>query len=163
VNRQTLLIGGIAVLVVAVAIGLILVSTRKNRVELAGDILKVRTFQMDPEHTLALIDVRLHNPSTQQFMVRDVEVIADTADGKPVPAELFAESDVQRVLDYYPMLGKKYNPGLLRRDRINSQQTVDRTVSVSFPATDEQLARRKRIHLIVHDADGATTELTEHR
>jgi len=163
VNRQTLLIGGIAVLVVVAAISLVLVSTRKNRVELTGDILKVRTYQIDSEHTIALIDVRVRNPSTQQFMVKDVEVVADSADGKPVSADVFPESDIQRVLDYYPMLGKKYNPGLLLRDRIKSQETTDRTVSVSIPMTDEQLAKRKRIRMIVHDADGATTEVAERR
>jgi hypothetical protein len=162
-NRQSVIIGGIALLIVALGVSSILISTRKNRVELTGEILKVRTHQMDPEHTIALIDLRVNNPSTQQFVVRELEVFVEEPDGKSAPADLFAESDIRRVLDYYPMLGEKFTPGLLRRDRINPGETTDRSFAVSAPMTDERLAGRKGFRLVVHDVDGAVTEIMEKR
>lgn len=162
-NRQSLITSGIALLIVVVAIGSILISTRKNRVELTGEILKVRTHQMDAEHTIALIDLRVKNPSTQPFVVRGVDVFIEEQDGKSTPADLFAESDIKRVIAYYPMLGEKFTPGLLRKDRISSGATTDRSFAVSAPMTDERLAGRKRFRIVIHDVDGATTEILEKR
>jgi hypothetical protein len=162
-NRQSLIIGGIALLIVAAAVSTILITTRKNRVELTGEVLKVRTHQMDPEHTIALIDMRVRNPSTQQFVVRDVEVFVDEPDGKSTPTDLFAESDIKRVLAYYPMLGEKYTPGLLRRDAIASGETTDRSIAVSAPMRDIRLADRNRFRIVIHDVDGAVTEIVENR
>ena len=149
--------------IVVAVVSVILVSTRKNRVELTGEILKVRSHQMDPEHTLALIDVRVHNPSTQQFMVHQVEVFIDGEDGKSTAAEVFTEPDAQRIIDYYTAVGKKYNPGLLRRDKLDSGQSSDRSLAIRAPMTDEQLQKRKAIRLQIHDIDGATTQVVERR
>jgi len=163
VRNQQVAVGLVAVLVVGALIGGILLNTRKNRVQLDGEVLKVRSHQMDGQHTLALVDVRLKNPSTQQFMVRDIEVYVDDAQGKSLQADVFSEIDAQRVITYYPMLGKKYNQGLVRRDRIGSGQTVDRTVAISAPMTDDRLGERKRIRFVIHDADGPTVEVAEKR
>ena len=43
---------------------------------------EVRTHQIDAEHTIVLVDTRIDNPSTQQFVVRDVEVFVEEKDGK---------------------------------------------------------------------------------
>ena len=162
-TKQGLIAGAIAVVAVVAVVSTILVSTRKNHLELKGEILKVRSHQLDTEHTLALIDVRLQNPSTQQFLVKEVEVYVTDPRGKQVQAELFSEPDSQRFVDYYPVLGKKYNQGLIQRDKINPAQTVDRTVSVSAPLPDAQFELRKNIRIRVHDADGTTVEVSEHK
>ena len=162
-SKQGLIAGLIAVVVVAAVVGGILLSTRKNRVELQGEFLKVRSHALDPEHTVALIDVRLTNPSTQQFLVKDLDVFVDDASGKPVKADVYSDVEIQRVVEYYPVLGKKYNQGLIRHDKINSGQSVDRTVSINIPLSDEQLARRKGIRIEIHDTDGPTIEVSEHK
>jgi hypothetical protein len=162
-NKQSVLVGAIALALVAIAVSSVLVTTRKNRLELSGDVLKVRTHQMDPEHTIVLIDVRVHNPSTQQFVVREVEVFVEEPGGKSTPAELFSEIDIQRVIDYYKMLGTKDNPGLLRRDKLNPGATTDRTIAVSAPMTDERFGQRRALRIRVHDVDRKTTEIVEER
>ena len=162
-NKQSILIGAIALALVAAAVSTILVTTRKNRVELSGEVLKVRTHQIDPEHTIVLIDARIHNPSTQQFVVREVEVFVEEKDGKKTATDIFAESDIKRVVDYYKALGTKDNPGLLRKDRINSGTSTDRTIAVSAPMTDQRFGERKAIRLIVHDVDRKQTEIVETR
>jgi hypothetical protein len=163
VSKQALSAVALGLVVVAALIGWMLQSTRKNRVELTGEVLKVRTHQMDPEHTIALIDLRIKNPSTQQFMVRDVRVFIDDSEGKSTSADVFSESDIRRVIDYYPNLGKKYTPGLLRRDRIRSGETTDRSIAFNAPMTDERFAGRKAVRLVIADADGAKTEVVEKR
>ena len=41
----------------------------------------------------------------------------------------------------YPVLGKKYNPNLMIRQKINPGETIDRMVSVRFPGTEEALLK----------------------
>ena len=162
-NKHSILIGAIALALVAAAVSSILLTTRKNRVELTGEVLKVRTHQIDPEHTIVLIDARIHNPSTQQFVVREVEVFVDEKDGRKTATDIFAETDIKRVVDYYKTLGTKDNPGLLRKDKINSGTSTDRTIAVSAPMTDQRFSERKALRLIVHDVDGKQTEIVETR
>lgn len=162
-NKQSIVIGAIALALVAAVVSSILLTTRKNRVELSGEILKVRTHQIDPEHTIVLIDARIHNPSTQQFVVREVEVSVEDSDGKRTAADVFAETDIKRVVDYYKTLGTKDNPGLLRKDKINTGTSTDRTIAVSAPMTDERFSRRRALRLVVHDVDGKQTEIVETR
>jgi hypothetical protein len=162
-SKQALVTGGVALLIVAAAISAILFSTRKNRVELNGEVLRVRSHQMDTEHTIVLVDLRVTNPSTQQFVVREVEVFIEEPDGKSTPADMFAESDIQRVIDYYPVLGRKDNPGLLRMDKVSSGETTDRTIAFSAPMTDERFSKRKGFRIVVHDVDRAATEIREQR
>jgi hypothetical protein len=162
-NKQTIAAVVIGLGIVAAIVSGILLSTRQNRVELKGEILKVRSHQIDPEHTLALLDIRVQNPSTQQFVVREVEIFVDEPDGKSTPVDVFAEGDIQRVIDYYPTIGKKYSPGLLRRDKINSGESLDRSMAISAPMTDERLQKRKALRVVVHDVDGAKAEIVERR
>jgi hypothetical protein len=162
-NRQSMVAALIALVLVAAAVGTILYSTRENRVRLEGEVLKVRSHQMDSEHTIALIDVRLKNPSTQQFVVREIEVFVEEPDGKSTASTLFAEGDARRVIDYYKQLGKKHTPGLLRKDMLGSGETTDRSFAISAPMPDERLAQRKAIRIVIRDVDGATTEILERR
>ncbi|MBC8167899.1 MAG: hypothetical protein H7Y20_18780 [Bryobacteraceae bacterium] len=162
-NKQILAAGGIAVLIVGAAISGILFSTRNNRVDLSGEVLKVRSHQMDAEHTVTLVDMRIHNPSTQQFVVSEVEVFVEDADGKSAVAEIFAEPDAKRIAEYYPMLGGKDNPGLIRKTKIDSGKTTDYTIAVSAPMTDDRLAQRKRVRIVIHDVDGPVASILEKR
>jgi len=160
-NRQNVVIGLFAVLLVGGVVGTILYSTRHNKVELTGSVLKVRTYQVDPENLVVFADIRISNPSTQQFIVHDVNVSMDDADGKRVEGENFPEPDAQRLFTYFPVLGKKYNPNLMIRQKINSNQTIDRMVSVRLPGTEAAFAKRKALRILVTDVDGAKTEIVE--
>lgn len=162
-TRQSLTAGLIALALVAAAVGGILYSTRKNRVELRGEILKVRSHMIDPENTIAVVDFRVHNPSSQQFVVREIEVFVDTSDQKPVSADVFSEIDARRMFDYYKVLGAKYNATLLTRDKIEPGETLDRMIAVRFPGPDASLQERKALRLVIHDVDRAKSEVVERR
>jgi len=66
-------------------------------------------------------------------------------------------------VDYYKTLGLMYNPTLVRKDKINAEQTADRTVTVSAPMADERLASRKGIRVVITDVDGTVAEVAEKR
>ena len=148
---------------VALLIGGGLYWTRNNRLELKGEVLKVRSYSIDQNYTVAVIDFRATNPSTSQFVVKDIDVTLDTSDGKSLDGSIFSEIDARRLFDYYKMLGTKFNPTLLTRDKINSGETVDRMLAVRFTASDAAIQDRKAIHIVVHDVDGIQTEIVERR
>ena len=160
-NKQVVVAGSIAVLLVAAVVSSILFSTRHNRVELNGTLLRVRTQAIDADNTVVLADIRITNPSTQQFVVEDVQVLLEPQSGDPIPGDTFSETDAQRLFTYYPVLGKKYNPNLMIRQKINPGQAIDRMISVRFPGSEEQVQKRKALRIIVRDIDGAKTEIVE--
>lgn len=156
-NRQTIVAGAIAVLLVGALVGSILYSTR-NQLVLNGSFLRVRTLAMDAENTIVFADVRISNPSPQQFVVQNVEVFMDDMEGG-----LFSELEAQRLFDFYPVLGKKYNANLTIRQKINRGETIDRMVTVRVPATEKRTQDRGALRIVVTDVDGVKTEITEKR
>ena len=160
-NKQAVVAGSIAVLLVAVVVGSILYSTRHNKVELNGTLLRVRTHVIDADNTVVLADIRITNPSTQQFVVEDVQVLLVPRAGNRFPA-ICSPKPMRN--GYSPIIrcsGKKYNPNLMIRQKINPGQTIDRMISVRFPGGEERVQKRKGLRIIVRDIAGAKTEIVE--
>ena len=155
-SRQNLIAGAIAVVVVVAVIAGILYSTKDNRMALTANLLRVRTHPIDPQTTVLLADIRVTNPSTQQFVVKDVQVFVDDKEG-----DVFSEYDARRLFEFYPVLGKKYNENLVIRQKINSGQSVDRMIAARIGSPVEQLEKRKAIRIVVTDVDGAKVEIVE--
>jgi hypothetical protein len=160
-NKQTIIAGVIGLGVVAAIIGSGLFATRKNHLELTGQILKVRSFQIAEDSTVAVLDFRITNPSTQTFQVKEVEVHLVTDDGKTLDAGVFTEVDAGRVFDYYKVLGAKYNPSLIIKEKIQPNETKDRMIAVKFDAPDSVIQKRKALRIVVTDADGVQTEISD--
>jgi hypothetical protein len=159
--KQSAVVGLVAILIVGAIVGSILFTTRHNKVELTGSVLKIRTYPVSSDDTVVFADVRVVNPSTQQFVVQDVKVLLESSSGESVEGDIFPEQDAKKLFDYYPVLGKKYNPNLMIRQKINPGETIDRMVSVRFPGTEESFQKRKRLRIVVTDVDGAKTEIVE--
>ncbi len=145
----------IAIGVVVAILGGILLITRNNPVRLSGEVLKVRTQMLDETSSLAVLDVRIVNPSNQQLMVKDIAVKITSADGKVSDGEVLSDSEAIRIFEYFKALGPKYNPSLMLRNRIHSGQQLDRTLVVKFVAPEVELAKRKSLRIEISDADGA--------
>ena len=77
--REKLIPALIAVAIVTALVAGILYSTRHNAVEVKGRVLKVRTHSPETGSTIVLVDLRVENPSVQQFVVRDVSVKMEDA------------------------------------------------------------------------------------
>jgi hypothetical protein len=160
-NKNRAAIGFLALVFVGAVVGGILFSTRHNKVELSGSVLKIRTYAVSEDDTLVFADIRVTNPSTQQFVVQDVDVYLDLASGERIQGDTFTETDAKRMFEYYPVLGKKYNPNLMIRQKINPGESIDRMVSVRFPGTEESFQKRKGLRILITDVDGAKTEIVE--
>lgn len=163
-SRQLLTFVGIGLVVIAAAIGITLFGTKGAHLELAGWVLKVRTLATDDKNAIAVVDFRVKNESTKQtFIVQDATVIVTTAEGRQVEGVPIARKDVDRVLDYYKMLGPKYNETLIIRDRVGPGQQMDRMIASAIPLPEEELEKRKDLTVRIRDVDGPTFDLHEKR
>lgn len=125
--------------------------------------LKVRTLSTGPESSLAVIDVRIHNPSRVLFQVKEVEVALTGPGGARVEGLVAAQTDLDRALSYYPLAGPRYSPVLMFKERIAPGITADRTVAASFPVPLAGLESRLALELRIHDADGQVATSAEKR
>jgi len=136
---------------------------RGAHLELEGRIQKVRTLALPDSSTIVVIDFRFANAANYPFVVRRVDVLLDSAEGRTLEGAVISEPDAVNVFRYYPLLGQKYNPSLTARTRIAPRQSLDRMIAARFELPEEQLARRKSLRVRVEDVDGAVSEISEQR
>jgi hypothetical protein len=149
--------------VIAVAVAWIFYMQRGAHIEPTGKILKVRTLAADETSSIAVIDFRTQNAADYGIIVREVTVTAEQANGKTDEGAAIAEMDAQRLFQYYPILGQKYNDTLKLRDRIKPHETMDRMIAVRFEIPQAQLDARRALKLRIEDVDGPSGEITEKR
>lgn len=123
--------------------------------------LKVRTIATGPESSLAVFDLRIHNPSRVLFQVKEVEAAVVDSGGARQEGLVAAETDLDRALGYYPLAGPRYSPVLKFRERIRGGETVDRTVAASFSVPVQALESRRRFEVRIQDADGEVVTAAE--
>ncbi len=160
-SRQFLVTFGVGLVVILIAVGVVLYLQRGSHVELKGSVLKVRTLAMDDNSSLAVVDFRFANPSDFPFVVRNVDVSMTGANGQNYTSTPVSEVDAKRLFDYYPVLGQKFNPSLLTRDKIPARQTEDRMIVARFEIPAAQLEARKNLKVRIEDVDGPVSELAE--
>jgi hypothetical protein len=153
-----LVVGLLAMSVVVVGI---LHWTRGAHLELKGAVLKVRLQEMDQRSAVAIVDFRFVNPSDQMFQVRTVTVTIEDARGNLAEGRVASELDAQRLFQFYPVLGQKFNDTLRARNKIAARQSMDRMVAVRFEMPDSAIAARKNLRLRIEDVDGAVSEIAE--
>lgn len=160
-SRQFLLTFGLGLVVILIAVAGILYLQRGSHIEPKGEILKVRTMGLDDNSSLAVVDFRFVNPSDFPFVVRTVDVTATGQDGQPLTSTPVPEVDAKRIFDYYPILGKKFNPSLITRDRIPGRTSQDRMIVARFEVPAAKLDVRKNLKVRIEDVDGPVAELVE--
>jgi hypothetical protein len=150
---------GLAVILIAVV--WVLYIQRGAHIEPAGKILKVRTIAMDENSSVAVIDFRVENTSDYTVIVKEVTATVEEPGGKLDEGATVAQVDADRLFQYYPILGQKYNDTLKMHDHIKPHETLDRMIAVRFEIPVAQLDARKRLKLRVEDVDGPSGELIE--
>jgi hypothetical protein len=152
---------GIGLAVIALAVGGIFFMQRGDRMQLPGKILKVRTAPLDDDSSVAVIDFRISNPSDILFEVRTVTVELEDNQGKSYQGQSVSEMDAKRLFEGLPVLGTKFNPSLLMRDRIGSHGSADRMIAARFQAPVALLDGRKRFVVRIEEVDGKSFEYSE--
>lgn len=160
-NKQLLgsLIAGLVV--VAIALGFLLIGTKGNHLELTGTILKVRVMPLSPVASLVIVDFRVSDPSDVPFVMKDAKLTLETAKGEILDGMSVSKPDIENVFKYNPILGPKFNDVLGIKDRIEPHQRLDRMVGARFEITDTQAEDRKAVHLHIEEIDGVTADLVE--
>ena len=162
-NQRFLTAFGVGLVVIAIAVAWILYIQRGSHIEPAGKILKVRTLPADENSSIAIIDFRVENASNFGIIVREVTVTLDEPNGKTDEGAAVSEVDAQRLFQYYPVLGQKYNDTLKIRDRIKAHETMDRMIAVRFEIPQAKVDARKNLRLRVEDVDGPSGEIAERK
>ncbi len=161
-SKQFLVFLAIGLAVVGIIIGFTLVGTKGAHLTLEGKILKVRSLGTDDKNSIVVVDFRVINPTKTQFMVREGVIKITGADGKEITGDTVARSDMNRVFDYYKLLGPKYNEGLVVKDKINGGQMLDRMLAATMAVPASDIDQRKNLTLTLFDIDGADFTFSEH-
>ena len=160
-QKNFLMAFGIGLAIIALGVGGIFLMQRGDRIELPGKILKVRTAPLDDDSSIAVIDFRIANPSNVLFEVRTVTVEMEDSQGKNYLGQSVSEMDAKRLFEGLPVLGQKFNPTLLMRDRVGSHGSADRMIAARFQAPMALLDGRKRFVVRIEEVDGKVFEYAE--
>jgi len=160
-SKNLLIAFSIGIAAVAIAAVGIVYMQRGAHIQLPGKILKVRTAPLDEGSSVAVLDFRVTNPADYPFQVRTVTVILEDAAGKQTDGETISDTDATRMFEELPLLGHKYNPSLIMRDRVAPHTTEDRMISARFEVPEAKLDARKRFVLRVEEVDGTIAEIPE--
>jgi hypothetical protein len=160
-SKQFWMFLGIGLAVVALGLGVMLLSTKGAHLELDGRILHVRVLSLNPNASIVVLDFRAKNPSDVQFVVKNVELVLEPASGEPIVGMSISKADVDNVFKYEKLLGPKYNDVLTIRDKIGARQTLDRMDGARFELGEAAIDARKSIKLRIEDMDGTIAEIVE--
>jgi hypothetical protein len=152
---------GIGLVVIAIGVAAVFYMQRGAHIQVTGRFLKVRTAPLDEHSSVVAIDFRVANPADYPFMVRDVTVVIEDAAGKQSEGTTVSATDTDRLFAGVPLLGQKYNPALIAREKVAPHQTVDRVVAARFEVPDSALETRKRLLIRIDEVDGAVSEIRE--
>jgi hypothetical protein len=145
-------IGGIIIVVLS--------GTKGAHLELQGQVLKARTGALSDADSVAVLDFRIRNTSDIPFVVRDVKVTLEKADGEKSEGNMVSKTDMKQLFQFNRFLGDPYNDALSIRDRVPPHGQIDRMVAARFEVPQAQLETSKAIHLWIQDMDGAEFETT---
>lgn len=149
---------GVAVVVIAILIGIGFHTTKGNHLEPVGAIGKLRTMKVADDITLMVVDFNVKNDSDRDMVVRTVDGTIDTADG-PQQSSSVSAADAREAFRDYPLLGEQYNPVLKERDVVPAHQILDRMVCLRFDVPYEKVEARRGFTLHVEDVTGPVLEL----
>jgi len=159
-SKQLAIFFGVGVVVIAIAVALILSSTKGSHLVLNGKVMKVRTGALSDDDSIAVLDLRMENPSNLAFVVRQVEVTLEKKDGSMADGLVVAKGDLKQLFQYNRFLGDQYNDSLTIKDQIAPHATVDRMLAARFEVKKEDLEAAKAIHVSIQDMDGPLFETT---
>ena len=154
-----LLVAGLAI--VGAGVGLLLVGTKGNHLELSGAVLHTRVLALNPKASIVIVDFRVKNPSDIPFVVRSVTLVLDPATGETLEGQSVSKPDVENLFKYEKLLGPKFNEVLSIRDKIAPRQSVDRMVGARFELADSAVDARKSIKIRIEDLDGTVAEISD--
>lgn len=161
-SKQFWLILPLAVAIGAGAVWFLYSSNQAAQVDLAGSVLKVRTYPLSPESSLVIADFRVTNGSEGTFVVESLEMELDRADSEPLQAALLTRGDIERVFAYEKLSGPQYNDPLIIQDQIGPGETWDRMAAGRIDLPESGIQARTNLRIRIHEIGGRVSEIAEH-
>ncbi len=75
-----LLVAGLAI--VGAGVGMLMVGTKGNHLELTGAVLHTRVLALNPKASIVIVDFRVKNSTDVPFVARSVAILLDPASGE---------------------------------------------------------------------------------
>ena len=162
-RRQFLTPFLVGLVLVLVVVAIVVYVQRGAHIEVKGTIQKVRTMALDDASALLVADFRFVNPADYKFIVRKVMVTLEDAKGEKHEGTVVPEIDAQRLFQYYPLLGEKYNQSLVTRTTVLPKQSMDRMIAARFEVPLATVDARRNLTLTVEEVDGMSSDIVEHK
>lgn len=159
-SRNFLIAFGAGLALIGLVVAGVMFMQRGDAIEIQAKFLKVRTAPLDDDSTVAVVDLRITNPSNLVLEIRQVQMEMEDAGGMRT-GDVIGEGDTKRVFEALPVLGQKYLDTLSMRQRISSRSTRDYMVAARFSVPLAQVDARKRFILHVEEADGKIFDFKE--
>ncbi len=155
---------GILAAALAVIGGVVFLVYHENQeslVNLEGEILKVRTYELNPNATILIADFRVHNPDQVPFVVDTVQLDMETEDGMRVEGRMLNGRDIDNMFGYEKLAGPKYNEPLLMQDSVPAGEAVDRMAAARIDLPEQEVVRHRNLFLTIEEVDGLVSVITE--
>lgn len=152
---------GVTLVVVSAVVFLIYSENQASLVNLEGEILKVRTYKLNPNSTIVITDFRVHNPDQVPFVVSTVQMDLETEDGMLVEGRMLNGHDINSMFGYEKLSGSKYNEPLLMQDEVPAGETLDRMAAARVDVPEPQVGLRRNVFLKIQEVDGLTSVIAE--
>ncbi len=149
----------------AVIGGLVWLTYSENQshvLTLNGSILKIRTYQIEPEATLVFVDFRVMNPTATPFVVNSVEMELERPGEDTLGGGVMTRKEIQTFFQYEKLAGHEFNDPLIIQDTIPGGETLDRMAAARFDVPEAAVGSRSNLRLRIREIDGATAEIEEH-
>ena len=148
----------IGLIAVAVTAGGILFMQRGAHMDLTRP-MSVRPLATGDNTALALIDLRIANPSDYGFEVKNVTVTLETKAGE-FPRPIVSHVDAQRLFDAMPDAGP-FHPTLYTKYVIPAHSKGDYTVVAQYSAPEKMLQDRKRFVVEIEEINGKVARFSD--
>lgn len=153
-NQRIFIIAGVGLAAVGAMLLFTLGVQRGAHLRLEGGVAKVRTQATGDSSAVAVLDFRIKNGAGIPFVVREVIVESVKADGTIVEGRTVSDRDAERFLTAYPLMGPKFNPSLVIRDKLAPGATEDRMIAAAFDDVPEVRIKQSKLRIKITEADG---------
>ena len=159
-SRTLLVTFGIGIVVIAIAVAAIFYTHRGAHLELPGKIS--RPHRASGREKLGG-GRRLSGEQPLRYSLHGAHRDGGPgrASGNQIEGQTSSDIDAQRLMAGIPLLGPKYNPSLIVRDKVPPHGSLDRMVAARFEVPEATLQTRKRFLVRIEEIDGLVVEYSE--
>jgi hypothetical protein len=151
-NLPPMLTVGIAVVVVAIAVGIVSF-VQRAKPQGSGSIDNIAVAAVPGQDTvLVAITFTLRNAPDKPFWVHELGGTIKTATGE-VSASAVSAVDFERYFQAFPVLKENAQPALSPETKLQPGEAIKRTILVGFPVTQEAFAQRQSLSVVIHPYD----------